>query len=319
MKANEPHLSVLLEEAVAALAIKPDGIYIDGTYGRGGHSAMITKALGENGRLIAIDRDEEAIANALSTFKNDSRVEIAHQSFSELENLVKSKDLLGKIDGILLDLGVSSPQLDNAERGFSFQKDGPLDMRMDNSRGQSAQQWVAQTSEEEIAEVLWKYGEEKLSRRIARAIVTAREKEAIQTTAQLAQIISSAIPKKEKHKNPATRSFQAIRIKINDELTEVEKVLLQSIDILAPKGRLVVISFHSLEDRIVKRFIRDYSRGKQLPREIPVSTVEKGPLIKIGKAIKAGPTELNFNPRARSAVLRIAEKRAVEHKQIEGA
>jgi len=313
MKARTPHFSVLLKEAVEALAIKAGGIYLDGTYGRGGHSAEILSKLGPRGQLYAVDKDQEAIAHAQLNFGDDSRVHICHQAFSELRSLIEKNGLMGKVDGILLDLGVSSPQLDNAHRGFSFQKDGPLDMRMDTNTGISAQEWIANTDEKDIAHVLWKYGEEKKSRRIAREIVKEREQHDISSTAQLAAIISKCIPKKEKHKNPATRSFQAIRIEINNELKEVESVLHQSTDVLAPGGRLSVISFHSLEDRIVKRFMREQSQGEKIPKEIPVIGTKLGPLKIIGKAQKATDKELDENPRSRSAVLRIAEKRQLDY------
>lgn len=293
------------------MAIKADGLYVDATFGRGGHSHAILQQLNENGQLIAIDRDPAAIAFANKEFAGDERFEIIHNSFANLGEMMAARDKLGKVDGILLDLGVSSPQLDTAERGFSFLRKGPLDMRMDTSSGISASQWIGETDEKEIAKVLWKYGEERFSRRIAKAIVTERETQPIETTLQLANIIEAAVPKKDKNKHPATRSFQAIRIEINNELEEIEQVLAATIDVLAPKGRLSVISFHSLEDRIVKRFIRDQSRGQKIPREIPVTETQVGPLKGLSKGIKATEGEILNNPRARSAVLRVAEKRAI--------
>ena len=312
MSMETPHAPVLLEEAVTALQIKPNGIYVDATFGRGGHSTAILEQLGEDGRLIAIDRDPQAVAYANQQFANESRFEISHQSFDQIESVAAEKSILGKVDGILLDLGVSSPQLDNAERGFSFMREGPLDMRMDTSSGISAAEWINSAAAEEIADVLYLFGEERLSRRIARKIVSARELEPINSTLKLAEIIKSSFPAKLRHgpRHPATRSFQAIRIKVNAEMDQVAKVLKASINVLADEGRLVVISFHSLEDRLVKRFMRDNSRGKQLPREIPIQGMETGGVLKlIGKAIKPSADEVGINPRSRSSILRIAEKR----------
>ncbi len=305
------HQSVLLKQAVDALAIKAGGLYVDATFGRGGHSRAILQQLDKNGQLIAIDRDPEAVAFGKEEFASDKRFEIIHDSFANLGKIMAARDKLGKVDGILLDLGVSSPQLDIAERGFSFLRDGPLDMRMNTSSGISAGQWIAETDEKDIAQVLWKYGEERFSRRIAKAIVSERASQAIETTHQLANIIEAAVPKKDKNKHPATRSFQAIRIEINNELDEIEQVLESSIEVLSAKGRLSVISFHSLEDRIVKRFIRDQTRGQKIPREIPITETQTGPLKGLSKGIKATEDEIRNNPRARSAVLRIAEKRAI--------
>lgn len=301
----------MLVEVIQALAIKSNGIYIDCTFGRGGHSREILQQLGAAGSLLALDQDQDAInSNYADLLRKDPRFELIHARFSELGQIVESKGLVGGIDGVLVDLGVSSPQLDNPQRGFSFLKDGPLDMRMDANAGISAAQWLAQVSEEELVRVLFKYGEERFARRIARAIVKQRSAASISTTRQLAELIENAVPVREKHKHPATRSFQAIRIEINRELGELEAVLGQAVQTLRPGGRLVVISFHSLEDRIVKRFIRDESRGKYRPGKLPVQEQdsESGRLIKIGKALRSGKLELEQNPRSRSAVLRIAER-----------
>ncbi len=306
------HQSVLLKQAVEALAIKADGVYVDATFGRGGHTAAILQQLGQKGRLIAIDRDPEAVAFGQRIYNHEKRLEMVPDSFANLTEIMASRNLLGKVDGILLDLGVSSPQLDVATRGFSFLRDGPLDMRMDPAAGISAAQWLGETDEQEIARVLWKYGEERWSRRIARAIVTERDREPIETTHRLARIIEAAVPVKQKKRHPATRSFQAIRIEINHELEALEQVLDATIEVLAPEGRLAVISFHSLEDRRVKRFIRDQSRGQNIPREIPLMQTRTGPLKTLSKAIKASEKETHNNPRARSAVLRVAEKRVAE-------
>ncbi len=303
------HESVLLEQAVEALNIKADGVYIDATFGRGGHSEYILEKLGDQGRLLAIDRDAQAIQYAREKFCGEQRFEIVHSSFSKLEQIVEKKGLMGKIDGVLLDFGVSSPQLDVAERGFSFIRDGILDMRMDTSTGISAREWLQTEREEKIAEIIWKYGEERFSRQIARSIVEYRQHTMITTTVELAKLIEKTVSRREKNKHPATRSFQAIRIYINDELAEIEQVLAASIPCLNSKGRLSVISFHSLEDRIVKRFIRDQSKGKPIPREIPIMQEFEGTLKAIGKALKPDSDEIKYNVRSRSAVLRIAEKK----------
>jgi 16S rRNA (cytosine1402-N4)-methyltransferase len=291
------------------LNIKPDGVYVDCTFGRGGHARAVLERLGPDGRLLALDRDPQAVEAAHELAEQDERFSIQRGSFTMLKALVEDNDLLGKVDGLLLDLGVSSPQLDDPERGFSFQYDGPLDMRMDNESGQSAAEWLAEATEREISQVLFDYGEERHGKRIARAICKAREETPITTTAQLVEIISAANPSHEKHKHPATRSFQAIRIFINRELEELHDVLGQVLEVLAVGGRLVVISFHSLEDRIVKRFIRKQVRGDDLPRDLPVTADMLNPRMRaIGKAIYADKTELVVNPRAGSAVLRIAER-----------
>jgi 16S rRNA (cytosine1402-N4)-methyltransferase len=305
------HLPVMYAEALQYLVIKEDGIYLDCTFGRGGHSQGILNLLSPNGRLLAFDRDSDAInseyAQAMLT---DERFKLKHSCFSQLESIVESAGMAGKIDGILLDLGVSSPQLDNPERGFSFLRDGPLDMRMDGNAGVSAEQWLVSVDEKDLVKVLFEYGEEKFARRIARAIVEKRAESPIATTRQLAELIEDAVPIREKHKHPATRTFQAIRIEINSELDELKDVLQQSARVLAPGGRLVVISFHSLEDRIVKRFIRDESGAKYNPGKLPIKEVDiaKGILKKVSKALKADAQEIRQNPRARSAVMRVAER-----------
>jgi len=304
-----PHTTVLLNEAVDGLNIKPDGIYLDGTFGRGGHSRLILKQLNEDGQLIAVDRDLQA-AESAKEFIADPRFSFFHQDFASIRALLEQQDLLYKLDGILLDLGVSSPQLDQAERGFSFSKDGPLDMRMDTSQGVSAKDWVNSASVEEMKKVLKEYGEEKFALRIARGIENYRAGREINSTLQLAKIIDEACPVKDKFKHPATRSFQAIRIFINDELGQLRHTLAEMFDCLKVGGRMSVISFHSLEDRIVKRFIKEQSQGKKIPKEIPIMASEiETKFRKIGKAIKASKNEVENNPRSRSAILRIAEKR----------
>lgn len=308
---NLVHKPVLLEETLTALNIKPDGCYVDGTFGRGGHSQEIIKQLEESGKLLAFDKDPQAITTANAIAANDERLHVKRGSFTQLKQTVEELGWEGKVDGIFLDLGVSSPQLDDAERGFSFQSDGPLDMRMDPDSGMSASQWLASAEERDIMMVLFDYGEEKFARRIASAIVAARQEQPINTTKQLASIVAAASPSREKNKNPATRTFQAIRIFINQELDDLKTCLAQAIDLLAPGGRLVVISFHSLEDRIVKRFIRDQCKGDDFPLDLPVMHQQLNQNMKmIGKAIKAGRAELDKNPRARSAVMRVAERLA---------
>ena len=295
------------------LDIKPDGIYVDGTFGRGGHAGAILEGLGEKGRLLAIDKDPQAIAVAKNKFGGDSRFEIKRGSFSKLRQLVQKSGWLqaGGVNGVLLDLGVSSPQLDDPDRGFSFRQDGDLDMRMDPDAGQSAAEWLAKAEEYDIRKVLFEYGEERFGKRIASNIVKKREQAPISTTGQLATLIREAIPAKyhEKGKDPATRSFQGIRIYINDELSDVKACLPQALEVLKPGGRLVVISFHSLEDRIVKRFMRDEARGDEFPPDLPIPQSALTPRIKlIGKPIRASEQEVANNPRARSAVLRVAER-----------
>jgi len=305
------HLPVMLEEALAQLAVKRHGIYLDCTFGRGGHSRALMQRLDAKGRLLAIDRDREAVeSSAAQELLQDGRFRLFHGCFSELTAIVEREGLTGQIDGVLLDLGVSSPQLDNPDRGFSFMKDGPLDMRMNSSIGPSAADWIATVSEKELVRVLFEYGEERHARRIAKAIVTRRQESPIKTTRQLAELIAEASPSTERHKHSATRAFQAIRIEINHELDELQAVLRQAVQVLKPGGRLVVISFHSLEDRIVKRFIRRESGSKYDPGKLPIreSDIEKGALKKIGASIKAGAQEIGQNPRARSAVMRTAER-----------
>lgn len=303
------HQSVLLQEAIEGLAIKPEGIYVDGTFGRGGHSRAILQQLSASGRLIAIDKDPEAIDHAHEVFGADPRFSIYQGSFARLAEFAELAGVYGKIDGVLLDLGVSSPQLDNPERGFSFMQKGPLDMRMDLSQHLDAAGFVNEAEADEMAAIFREYGEERFAGRIARAIVAAREQSPIITTEVLAEIVKQANPKWEKHKHPATRVFQAIRIHVNQELTDLTGCLNGVIDTLAVGGRLVVISFHSLEDRIVKQFMRDKEKGPSLPIGLPVRNIEtKTNFKRVGKAVKASDIEIKQNVRARSAVLRIGEK-----------
>ena len=310
MENDFSHLAVLLQESIDGLAIKPDGIYMDATFGRGGHSRQILKALSPKGQLIAIDRDLTAI-EAAKSLADDPRFSIHHRPFSELQSVAEELGLVGKIDGILMDLGVSSPQLDDAGRGFSFMRNGPLDMRMDTTRGLSAAQWLAVAEEQDITQVIKEFGEEKFGKRIAHGIVNARQIAPITDTAQLAEIIDLAVPVKDKYKHPATRSFQAIRIYVNSELDEIKTGLKAALNTLAPSGRLAVISFHSLEDRLVKRFVREQSRGLDVPHGMPIlqAEIDAAKAMKpIGKAIKPSADELKRNIRARSSVLRVAEK-----------
>ena len=312
MSTEYAHISVLLDEAITGLAIKPSGCYIDCTFGRGGHSGLILSHLAKDGRLIAIDRDPRAIA-AAEKFADDSRFCIEHQGFADLKAVADKHQVTGKVDGILLDLGVSSPQLDEAERGFSFMKDGPLDMRMDTTKGQTAAQWLDNADVEDISWVLRTFGEEKHAWRIANAIVDSRETQPLLRTAQLAQLIKQVAPQRELKKHPATRSFQAIRIYINSELEQIEQALNASLEVLAPSGRLVVISFHSLEDRLVKQFMKKHSQGKQVPRGLPVTEAElaKGKkLALIGRKLKPSKDEVSQNVRSRSSVMRVAERLA---------
>ncbi|MCU7917971.1 MAG: 16S rRNA (cytosine(1402)-N(4))-methyltransferase RsmH [Candidatus Thiodiazotropha sp. (ex Dulcina madagascariensis)] len=305
------HLSVLLQPSVEALKIDPAGVYMDGTFGRGGHSRLILEALGEQGRLIAIDRDPQAVAYGRRLFGHDARFSIVQESFAMLADVAEQAGVMGRVNGILLDLGVSSPQLDQAERGFSFSKDGPLDMRMDPGSGVSAAEWLARAEMAEIAGVLKAYGEERHAKRIARAIVNARSERPITTTLQLAELVSRANPSREKGKHPATRSFQAIRIFINAELDALRLSLQRVLDVLMVGGRLAVISFHSLEDRLVKRFMRDQARGDDFPPGVPVTQDQLQPRLRlVGKVLRPGAAELAANPRARSAVLRVAERLA---------
>ncbi|KQB00189.1 16S rRNA methyltransferase [Vibrio metoecus] len=315
MTASFQHISVLLNESIEGLAIKPDGIYIDGTFGRGGHSRTILAQLGPQGRLYSIDRDPQAIAEAQKI--DDPRFTIVHGPFSGIAEYAQRYDLVGKVDGVLFDLGVSSPQLDDAERGFSFMKDGPLDMRMDPTSGMPVSEWLAQADLDDITWVIREFGEDKHARRIAKAIVEYRENELnepLTRTSQLAKLISDAAPKSFKEKkHPATRAFQAFRIYINSELEEIDTALRGASDILAPQGRLSVISFHSLEDRMVKRFMRKESQGPEVPHGLPLTQEQiralgSAKMKTVGKALKPSDQEVELNPRSRSSVLRVAEK-----------
>ena len=303
-----PHITVLLDEAVAGLAIKPEGVYVDATFGRGGHSRKILEELGAKGRLIALDRDLAAVKSA--TTIQDPRFQIVHSHFSELQEVLAGIGV-NKVDGVLLDLGISSPQIDEGERGFSFRFDGPLDMRMDQSRGQTGAEFLEATTEQQLRGVIKDYGEERFAKQIARAIVAARTGgNPITTTGQLAKIVAGAVPKIEPGQDPATRTFQALRIFLNKELEELSLVLPQCMNILAPEGRLAVISFHSLEDRIVKRFIRGEQDRDDLPANFPVRAKDlpQPRLVAVGRAIKPSAAEIKRNPRSRSAVLRVAER-----------
>lgn len=304
---NSGHEPVMLAEAVEQLDVRTDGIYVDGTFGRGGHAGAILARLGPGGRLYAFDKDLQAITWAESQLGDDVRFCILHASFSAMEEAADEWGVRGKVNGILLDLGVSSPQLDERARGFSFQHDGPLDMRMNQDSGETAADWLAAAPESEIARVLWEYGEERFSRRIARAIVAHREDSHIESTRELAELISGCVPGREK-KHPATRSFQAIRIAINSELGDLRAGLEAAVDCLATDGRLVVISFHSLEDRIVKRFIRDESKHAVGSRRLPALEQPPTRLRKIGGARRSSAAEVAANPRARSAVMRVASR-----------
>ncbi|MEM6773801.1 MAG: 16S rRNA (cytosine(1402)-N(4))-methyltransferase RsmH [Pseudomonadota bacterium] len=305
----DKHDTVLLHEAVEALVGNPAGIYVDGTFGRGGHSREILRRLAPEGKLLAIDKDEDAEREALALAHEDSRLSFARGSFAELP-LILERLGINAVDGILLDLGVSSPQLDSAERGFSFLRDGPLDMRMDRSRGVSAAEWLQRAEVAEIEAVLRDYGEERYARRIAAAIGKARDAGPLVSTTQLAAVVSEAHPRWEKHHHPATRAFQAIRIRVNHELDDLDELLEAALSLLAIGARLVVISFHSLEDRRVKQYLRRMSRPPQLPRGIPLRDIDtqRPPLRLVGKAQRAGADEVAANPRSRSAVMRCAER-----------
>jgi len=303
------HLPVLLEEVVEALNATAAGVYVDGTFGRGGHTAGLLSRLDEGARVYAFDRDPSAAIEARDRFPDDSRLVFHHAAFSEMEATLSEQGVAGQVAGIVLDLGVSSPQLDDPARGFSFLRDGPLDMRMDPLSGQSAADWLAQADAGEISWVLRTYGEERFHRRIAHRIIRDRAQQPIESTCQLAEIIAAAVPRREPGKHPATRSFQAIRIHVNRELEELSTGLQQAERLLAPGGRLAVISFHSLEDRIVKRFIRDRARGAIVPPEIPILHDQTGGTLRsVGKPRRPTPGEIVANPRSRSAVLRVAEK-----------
>lgn len=305
------HTSVLLNEAVSSLNVRPDGIYIDGTFGRGGHSRAILESLSDEGRLLVVDKDEMAIEFARKEYGQDPRVVIRHGSFQQIGGYAQELGWTRKVNGVLLDLGVSSPQLDDPERGFSFSQDGPLDMRMDNASGITLQEWLGSVSADDLALVLRNYGEERYSKRIARAVVEKSKEKPIEGTLQLAKIISEAHPRWEKHKHPATRSFQAMRIFLNRELDDLEEGLGHIAEVLAENGRLVAISFHSLEDRIVKRFIQYQIKGDEIPRGLPIIDTWEPKFKKIGKPIKASKEEVDNNPRARSAIMRVAENLVV--------
>jgi len=301
------HETVLLQEAVEALQLKEDGTYVDGTFGRGGHSRLILSKLGVQGRLIALDKDPAAIAAAEAI--SDKRFQIVHSGFTHLSDVLRGLSI-DKVDGVLLDFGVSSPQLDDQQRGFSFRFDSPLDMRMDTSSGQTAAEWLAVVEEGLLREVIRDYGEERFAKQIARALVAARAEYAVTTTRQLSAIVAKTVRTREPGKNPATRTFQAIRIYLNQELEEISQVLPQCVDCLKPGGRIVAISFHSLEDRIVKRFLCDMAQGDKLPRNLPIraADIPKGRLNLLSKAIRATAQEVAANPRSRSAVMRVAER-----------
>lgn len=303
------HRSVLLDEAVDALMQNPDGNYIDGTFGRGGHSRAVLDRLSVGGHLLAIDRDAEAVAHARAALQ-DARFEIYRTAFSGLSALVRDRGWWQQVDGLLLDVGVSSPQIDAPERGFSFMRSGPLDMRMDTDQPLTAARWLAEADEDEITAVLRDYGEERFARRIARAILARRQQAPLETTEALAALIAEVCPGYERGQHPATRTFQAIRIHVNDELGELQAALDGALDWLRVGGRLVVISFHSLEDRLVKRFFRDAARGEVLPRRLPVtgSGCHGARLKLIGSAVRASAVEVAANPRARSAIMRVAER-----------
>ncbi|MFI4954769.1 MAG: 16S rRNA (cytosine(1402)-N(4))-methyltransferase RsmH [Gammaproteobacteria bacterium] len=304
----DQHESVLLAESIAALDIKPSEFYIDGTYGRGGHTRAIMAQLGAQGRVLAIDKDAAALEHAGQEWQGEPRLVFVQGSFVQMKELAAQQGMLGKVAGILLDLGVSSPQLATPERGFSFMYNGPLDMRMNQQSGKSAADYLADVDEQTLVRVLRDYGEERFARRIARALINARMETPITTTQQLAEIVTRAVPKKEPHKHPATRTFQALRIWVNNELEDLQNTLEQTVDILAPGGRLVVISFHSLEDRIVKQFIRGKT-VQLLPREMPIPIPDETErLHPIGKAIRPTEEEIKRNPRARSAIMRVAER-----------
>ena len=309
MTGAHSHQPVLLDEVMDALKVRPEGYYIDATFGRGGHSAAILEQLNEQGRLLALDRDPQAIAFGRERFAGEPRIEFEHINFNQVADVLAQRQLESNIDGVLMDLGVSSPQLDDAGRGFSFMHNGPLDMRMDTTRGESASEWLARVELEELVTVLKRYGEEKFARRIAHGIIEARQQQPITETAQLVSIIEQAMPVKEKHKHPATRSFQAIRMHINQELQSIETGLEAMLGALRPGGRLAVISFHSIEDRLVKRFMKAKVTRPVLPKNLPVFDTDEAPPYRlVGKPCTASPQELEANPRSRSARLRVLER-----------
>ncbi len=309
MTGAHSHQPVLLDEVMDALKVRPEGYYIDATFGRGGHSAAILEQLNEQGRLLALDRDPQAIAYGRERFADEPRIEFEHINFNQVADVLAQRQLESNMDGVLMDLGVSSPQLDDAGRGFSFMQNGPLDMRMDTTRGESASEWLARVELEELVTVLKRYGEEKFARRIAHGIIEARQQQPITETAQLVSIIEKAMPVKEKHKHPATRSFQAIRMHINQELQSIETGLEAMLGALRPGGRLAVISFHSIEDRLVKRFMKAKVTRPVLPKNLPVFDTDEAPPYRlVGKPRTASPQELEANPRSRSARLRVLER-----------
>ena len=307
MTAAGAHVTVLLEEAVNSLAVRPAGFYLDGTFGRGGHSRRILSALGPEGRLLALDRDLQAVAAAAAI--NDPRFSLQHRAFAELGEALSVAGADG-LDGVLLDIGVSSPQIDQGERGFSFRQDAPLDMRMDTTQGETAAEWLARAEIRDITEVIRNYGEERFAFQIAKKIVAARSEQPILTTGHLAAIVRSAVRTREPGQDPATRSFQAIRIHINQELGQLALALSAAVDALRPGGRLVVISFHSLEDRIVKNFMRSQSVADDMPKHLPLRAdqLPQPRLRLIGKAVRPSEVEVAANPRSRSAVMRVAER-----------
>jgi len=311
---STPHTSVLLKESLEALNITPSGIYLDGTFGRGGHSAEVLKSLSSDGRLVGVDRDITAIDYGKKRFAGDDRVGFVHSDFGQIQQQVLEQGMPEQYDGILFDLGVSSPQLDVAERGFSFMRDGPLDMRMDSSKGFTAADFLKHAEAHEIANVLYQLGEEKFSRRIARMIIERREEEGpLETTMELVALLEEAILRKEKHKHKATRTFMALRMHVNNELGQIESMLPQAVKMLKPGGRLAIISFHSREDRIVKQFFRGLSKGPVVPRNLPIQPEYLAPVKLIGKAIKPSKEEVSENVRSRSAILRIVERTEVDY------
>lgn len=309
-----PHISVMRDETIQALALRDDGVYVDATAGAGGHSAAILQGLGQHGRLIAIDRDPAAIKAVRQRFADDPRVETFHAPFSQLDKVIAGLGLTGKVDGVLLDLGVSSMQLDQPERGFSFMRSGSLDMRMDSASGLTLAEWLAEVDEQQLIKVLREYGEERFAKRIARAIRERHHDEPLTTTLELAELVARANPHHERKKHPATRTFQALRIALNDELGELKRVLAQVIGLLATGGRLVVLSFHSLEDRIVKQFIQEFSQvGADIPLDLPVTeTHAEAPLIRVRVGKKPSRAEVQANPRSRSAIMRVAQRTRAE-------
>jgi len=303
------HTPVLLQEVLAALRVREAGCYLDATFGRGGHTAAILERVGEQGRVVAIDRDPEAIRAGHERFAADRRLTLVHGPFSELMRVVMEMGLVGRFDGVLLDLGVSSPQLDDAERGFSFAHDGPLDMRMNNTGGTTAAAWLAKVPEHELVRVIREFGEERFAKRIARAIVQGRSEQPITRTAQLAAVVAGAVPTREPGKHPATRTFQAIRIQVNREFEEIETALAGTLSALAPGGRLCAISFHSLEDGLVKRFMQQQSQEDPVYAGLPTVPAHALPkLSRVGRAVHPSQAEIDGNPRARSAIMRVAER-----------